>query len=320
MTKTKHLLEQSSLAADSANADGTWKIRVINEGRGSSGVYTRELLEAYHGAFDDVLSYNNHPVGDDGISSRNFLDIVGRVEGSTWVEEAEDGTLGVYANWRPDDDFKRKLEQYRDKLGLSIFIEGDGREDANGDFLVESFNSEDAFRSLDVVIAAGRGGRFEESLKKIYSPRIRVAESSQPGAASAQDPNTKDQHMTPEQFAELQASIKAALVEAVKTIAEAKADEQKQDQTLEEALAAYAETVKLIDAADLTDIQKESLKARASKGEDITQALESEKALKAEIAKSLQAEAQTTTTQYGTGRTLGESAASYSGPTAWGHK
>ena len=42
---TKHLLEAASLVGDTANADGTWKVRLISEGRGSSGVYTAALLE-----------------------------------------------------------------------------------------------------------------------------------------------------------------------------------------------------------------------------------------------------------------------------------
>lgn len=311
---TKHLLESADLLAPADNGDGTWKVRLIAEGQGSSGYYSRDLLEAYHGAFDDALSFITHPVGSP--QERNFTQIVGRVLGETWVEEDDEGLLGVYAHYKPDASYKQKLEDYKDRLGLSIFIEGDGSEDASGKFLVESFNGDDPYKSVDVVIAAGARGRFEESmLPKIYSERIRAIERAQPGAASAQDPNTKDMHMTPEQLTELKEFLSAAIVESVKTIAEAKAEKDESKQTLEEALAAYAETVKLIDAADLTDIQAESLKARAAKGEDITSALEEQKALKDAITKSVQAEAQTTS-RYG--RTLGESA-DYSGPTAWGN-
>lgn len=311
---TKHLLESADLLAPTENGDGTWKVRLISEGQGSSGYYSRSLLESYHTALDDVLSFEVHP--DKGPEHRTFKQIVGRVVGETWLEEDDEGNLGVYGNYRPDEDLKPKLERYKDRLGLSIFIEGDGSEDANGNFLVESFNGDDPYRSVDVVIAAGRGGRFEESLKKIYSDR--VSEDAKPGAASAQDPRTKEAHMTPEQLNELTESIKAAIVESFKTLAEAKATNDKQDQTLEEALAAYAETVKLIDEADLLPSQTESLKARAAKGEDVSAAIAEAKALKDEAVKIATESAKPATTQYGTGRTLGESAASYAGPTAWG--
>jgi len=149
---TRNIVEAASLVSAPADGD-TWKVRLINEGRGSSGVYSAELLENYGHAFNNSISFLNHPA--DGPEARNFTEIVGRVVGNTWTERDSDGTLGVYANWEPDEDYKRKLEKYRENLGLSIYISGSGSEDDKGDFLVESFDAEDPFRSVDVVIAAG---------------------------------------------------------------------------------------------------------------------------------------------------------------------
>lgn len=312
----KHLLESADLVSDSANADGTWKVRLISEGRGSSGTYSAALLEDYHTAFDNVLSFEVHP--EKGPEHRTFKQIVGRVVGETWIEKDENGHVGIYGNYLPDEDLRPKLERYKDRLGLSIFIEGDGKEGANGEFLVESFNGEDPYRSVDVVIAAGRGGRFEESLRKIYTDRVAEdAAGSQPGAeASAQD-ITKEQHMTPEQFTELQETLKAAIVESMKTIAEAKVEKDEHEITLEEAVAAYAEQVKAIDEADLLPTQAESLKAKAAKGEDIADALEEAKKIRDEARAAVQT---VESFNQPRGRVLGESQTSFAGPTAWGHR
>src|SRR5690606_37375628 len=170
--KNVNLIEAGTVLSENPSEDGTWRVRLINEGQGSSGYYAAELLETYHHAFDNVISFLNHPVSGpetrnfteiagrvevSGPETRNFTEIAGRVVGETWLDTAEDGTLGVYANWRPDPDYKAKLETYKDSLGLSIYISGAG-EDRDGVFHVTEFDTEDPFRSVDVVIAAGRGG------------------------------------------------------------------------------------------------------------------------------------------------------------------
>ena len=105
----RHLLEAASLVSESASEDGTWKVRVISEGKGSSGVYTASLLENHHKAFDNVLSFKNHPTGWEGPQSRDFTMIAGEVVGETWVEKDERGLTAVYANYRPDPEYADKI-------------------------------------------------------------------------------------------------------------------------------------------------------------------------------------------------------------------
>lgn len=306
---TKHLLESTKITAPTVNADGTWKVRLISEGRGSSGVYSADLLESYHTVFDNSLSFTTHPEKGDP-TSRNFTQIVGRVVGETWIEKDEAGLVGVYANYKPDPAYKERLEEYKDVLGLSIFIEGDGREAENGDFLVESFNGDDPYKSVDVVIAAGRGGRFEESLRKMYIDRLEESADDKTGAASAQDPNQKEQHMTPEQLEQLIESVTAAVTAK---LPEASAEDKQEKLTVEQAIAAYDEKIQAIDDANLLKSQAESLRKRAAAGEDITEALEEAKKIRDEAAAAVQAESKSVVVG---GRTLGESAG-YEGATAW---
>lgn len=309
----KHLLESAELLSQTVNADGTWRVRLISEGVGSTGVYSRELLERHFGAFDGSLSFTNHPMI--APQERDFTKIVGRVQGETWIEEDEDGNLGVYANYLPDPDYKPRLEMYKDKLGLSIFIEGEGSEDVNGNFLVESFNGDDPYKSVDVVIAAGRGGRFEESLQKTYTQRIESLGVQKPGATSAQDQTKDTETMTPEQLEELKNHMSALVAAKFDSLAEAKEEENVEQISVEEALVAYAEKLTAIDEADLFAKQAEALKARAAKGEDITEALEEAKTIRDEAKAAAVAESQN---QSG-GRVLGESTG-FAGATAWGNR
>lgn len=281
---TRNLVEAASLVQAPSDGD-TWKVRLINEGRGSSGVYSAQLLENYGHAFNGAISFLNHPTG--GPETRNFTEIVGRVIGETWTERAEDGTLGVYANWEPDEDHRRKLEKYKESLGLSIYISGDGSEDENGDFLVESFDDSDPFRSVDVVIAAGRGGRFEltESVKKMYESRR--SESNEPTVTSAVD-EKKDIKM--ENLEKVVAAVEAltaqvsALV-AKENAAQAEAIQAEADEKAVEArVGAYDAAVDAIEAAELPADAAKTLRAEARKGVDVAPLIEFAKTVKTATA------------------------------------
>lgn len=274
---TRNLVEAAALVTAPSEGD-TWKVRLINEGRGSSGVYSAHLLETYGHAFNNAVSFLNHPIG--GPETRNFTELVGRVVGETWTERGEDGTLGVYANWEPDPDHREKLSRYKENLGLSIYISGTGSEDENGDFLVESLDAEDPFRSVDVVMAAGRGGRFEltESVKKMYESRR--SESNEPTVTSAVD---KEKEI---KMDELKAAIEAlttqvsALV-AKENAAQAEAIQAEADEkAVDEALASYDAAVDAIEAAELPADAAKSLRAEARKGVDVAPLIEFAKTVK----------------------------------------
>lgn len=275
---TKNLIESGAVLSESEGDDGTWRVRLINEGKGSSGYYSAELLESYKHAFDNSISFLNHPSA--GPEARNFTEIAGRVIGETWTERAEDGTLGVYANWMPDPDHKRKLETYKDRLGLSIYISGSGESAEDGTFRVTEFDAEDPFRSVDVVIAAGRGGRFEitESMKQMYESRR--SDSIEPGVTSAQEERKLEMEKdVEERFTALETLLTSLVAkdEAVK----AEAVQAEADKTaVAEALASYAAAVKAIDEAELPAKVVESLRAAALEGTDVAPLIEQAKAIK----------------------------------------
>jgi len=283
---TKNLLESATLVESPQS--GTWKVRLISEGKGSSGIYPPEMLEKYHSAFNNVLSFENHPGWMDGPESRNFTQIVGRVQGETWIDKDERGKVGIYANWDPDPEHRERLARYKDNLGLSIYIEGDGHINEDGEYVVDFLNGEDAFRSVDVVIAAGRGGRFEESqMQQIYAQRR--AESDKTGV-EASAPDGKE-HKMDEKIEALTAQVTAlassveTLVTAAKTKAEEAAQVEADEKVVEERIATYEANLAAIESVreSLLPSQVKHLLAEAKNAADMTALIEQAKTLADEL-------------------------------------
>lgn len=280
----KHLLEAASLVSESASEDGTWKVRLISEGRGSSGIYTRELLENHHHAFDDVLSFKNHPGMWDGPQSRDFTMIAGEVVGGTWIESDERGLTAVYGNWLPDPEYRDKLERYKSKLGLSIYIEGSGYENEDGDFVVDWFNPEDPYASLDVVVAPGARGKFMESMRQVYSARA----ENKPSTTEVQENRNKKMEEKLDKAIELLTTLVANEAEKAAEAAQVEADAEAAREAAEKAVSAYAEAVKAVDEAELFESQREAILARASEGADVADLVAEAKKVKEEALAHVQ--------------------------------
>lgn len=286
MTK-RHLLEAASLAATKPSEDGSWAVRLISEGRGSSGIYTRELLENYYHVFDDVLSFVNHPSGSP--TDRNFTEIAGRIKkGSVKFTVEEDGTGAIYGDYLPDPQYAEKLERYRDKLGLSIFISGSGYvEESTGDFMVESFEDDDPFKSVDIVHAPGRGGRFLESMTPIYSARV---EEEKPTVTVAEEKRNKKMEL--EEKVDKALGILASLVAEKAEKAVETAQVEADAEAAKTAVEHYAAAVKAVDAAELFEEQRGEILAVASEGKDVTSLIESAKRVKEAAIKAVTESAQ----------------------------
>lgn len=276
---TKHLLEAATLASESASEDGTWRVKVISEGKGSSGIYTAELLENHHHAFDDLLSFKNHPTGWDGPETRDFTMISGEVVGETWVDTDETGRKAVFANYLPDPEYKDKIERYKSKLGLSIYIEGSGFENDNGEFVVDWFNPEDPYASLDVVIAPGARGKFLESAKRAYES-VNPDPEEKPSVTAAQEERKLEMEKDVQDAFDALRALIAPLVTEKQTAQEAAAQVAADEKVVEERLDAYDAAVEAIEAAELPADAAKSLRAEARKGTDVAPLIEFAKSVK----------------------------------------
>lgn len=157
MTTVK-ITESSKLGTQ--REDGAYKVRIINEGVGSSGVYSAKVLEENAHVFDNAPSYMNHVDN----ASRDVDTLAGKIVGEVFTEQGEDG-LGVYGYYKPREKYRDLFDDFRDVIGLSISTDGTAVAGEDGVPVIESLEKT-PFTSVDVVTAAGRGGRFEESLKE----------------------------------------------------------------------------------------------------------------------------------------------------------
>lgn len=282
---SKHLLEAATLASTEPSADGSWTVRLISEGRGSSGVYTRSLLENYFHAFEDVLSFLNHPV--EGPHERNFTEIAGRIKNARFQEDSE-GKAAIFGDYYPDEQYAEKLGKYRDKLGLSIYISGTGSvEESTGDFIVESFDEDDPFKSVDVVIAPGARGKFMESMREVYSARV---EEEKPTTTAVEDERNKKMELEAkvDKALDLLATLIADKAEKSVEAAQVSADAE----AVKTAVEHYAAAVKAVDAAELFESQREAILAQAAEGKDVSELIESAKVVREEAVKAVQETAQ----------------------------
>lgn len=263
MTKLK-LYEAGSIIGEAEN--GHKLVRVISEGQGSSGYYSRELLQEFAEVFSDSLSFMDHPIDPNKPHLRSTKDVAGEIVGNTWYEE-KDGIGAIYGYYSPNPAHADFLERYGKKLGLSVFIAGEGRKDKSGKIVVESFDGADPYKSVDVVVAAGRGGRFEEHLNN-------------PDAASVQE--TRKETMEIEELAvkvEALATAVASLVEHKQTEAKAELTAEASAKIAESAVSNFAGAVKAIEDAKLFKAQSDALVEKAKSGADITADIEAAKAL-----------------------------------------
>lgn len=292
---------QESVKLAPKKADGTYPIVIITEGEGSSGVYRDHLFAegASEHVFENVPSFLDHPIDPSKPHMRSVNSIGGRVSG---VHVGEDGgKRALLGNFKPRKEYTEFVEEFADVLGISIFCGADGELLEDGRLDVSEFNGSDPYRSVDIVVAAGRGGRFkraEESLRVIESS-LGLAGGTKPGATAA--PGEKESNMEIKDLAERFDAFAKTLEPVVAFVAEQKAAadaavaeaEAKATAATEEkdaAIESYAAAVKAVSEAKLLPSQKDEILAAAKAGKDVAPLIESAKKVAVEAQEAIAGE------------------------------
>lgn len=287
---TKHLVERGTLESHADN-EGVFRIKIITEGKGSSGVYSAELLEQYGEVFANRAMHMNHPRDPERPWERDILGIAARTS-EVEVGTDEEGRRALYTNAKVRKEYRDFVAEYADLIGVSIYASGEGREE-NGEYIVESFDGSDPYTSVDFVVAAGRGGRVERMLENYRQIEASVGSPTGDGAATA---STEDKKMG-NHMDELKALIETlakrmddkftaleAKVDSVVTLSEQAATEatERADafDVVEELSAAVAE-------AKLPEEGRKRVIESVKAGKSIAEAVAGEKAYVESIRKSL---------------------------------
>lgn len=163
----KHKLTEQGRIVEAAGSDASvFDVTIITEGEGSTGFYSREMLEANSGAFPKgTKSFIDHPKDPGKPWERSLTNIAGKfVDDARFV--VEDGVGMLKSRLKVDSRWQQFVEDYKDVIGLSIYISAFGEmDDETGKVVVEGFDSSDPYASVDLVVAAGRGGRFDNAVE-----------------------------------------------------------------------------------------------------------------------------------------------------------
>jgi hypothetical protein len=239
--------------------------------------------------------FANHPTEQESYErpERDVTKIVGKTLSDAFYE---DGAL--YADVYFSEAFATHVDEFKDTLGMSIYASGKSEvqelDGYAGPVLTEFYA--DPFNSVDVVTVPGAGGAILERLTESYKRAVSVGE---PEVALTDGDNEKgnivDENAILEAIANLDSKVQTlldAMMEEVK--ADADADAVATD--VEARIEAYDAAVSAIEAADLLPSQVASLRESAKRGEDVTSAIESAKAIALEAREVFAAKADATET------------------------
>jgi len=162
---TVKLIETSKGVAPADSAKGIYDVTLITAGQGSSGYYSEDVLEANAGVFKAGMpSFFNHLSEGQEPHERDVTKLAGKlVEDARWVKE--ESALKARVQFRKEHlEF---IDTFKDVIGMSIFASGtasEGEVDGRKTYIVESFE-ESPYNSVDVVVAAGRGGKINHMVE-----------------------------------------------------------------------------------------------------------------------------------------------------------
>lgn len=200
---SKQLLTESVKGLPAPRAAGVYRVRIIqSDVAGSSGFYSRDVLESYGAAAfpAKTLSHVDHPTLDqrEQRPEGSLLTLGGYTVGEP-ILEAD----GLYVDMKFAGKALEIVENFGDVIGLSIRAQGDIEEAERDGVTIREVKAiyPSPLNSIDLVTIPGAGGKIVEALQES------LKESEAPSA----DPERK---ATPMEIAELAGKVDA-LTEAL---------------------------------------------------------------------------------------------------------
>ena len=282
-----------------AGTSGKYRIRIMDAGVGSSGLYQKPVLERDgKAAFPaGTKIFVNHPTESE--EWEQPARDVNKIVGKTLTDAVyEDGAL--YCDIKVIDSFVPIIEEFKDILGMSIYAYVESEFETVGDYtgtvitsLIPAGNPN--MHSIDVVTAAGRNGAILERITESFKRQAQES-GNKPTATSAEE-HEEQEHEEREgatvtkEILEAIAAVESKLNAKIDTILATKTQEAQAEVDADAIAEAKKEAVEQFDAqadliakADLLPAQESALKSALKRGEDITDRLEEAKTVAKEAA------------------------------------
>lgn len=204
-----------SVSFDAKPGKNKWRVKVIEQGWGSSGYYGRDVLQEYGPSVfaKGTKVFMNHPSASEDADrpERDVHELAGKLTSDAVFSED-----GLYADIEFYSHYAPIIAEMAEDIGLSIRAFGEakiGEADGREGPIIESLIA-DPLTSVDVVTVAGAGGRFVsllESYKRNDEVTTVVAESESEGNGMS---------ISKEEFEAAVEDLKAAFVEAISPLRE----------------------------------------------------------------------------------------------------
>lgn len=261
-----------------ADAAGTIPVKIIDPGWGSSGYYSREVLQAAANSrvyCAGLQMYWNHPSKSDEKErpERDLRDLAGVLtEDARWDEQGAKGP-GLYSRAKVFSAYRDAVAEMGPYIGLSHYVWGESKtgeaEGKKGDIITRIV----AARSVDFVTVPGRGGAIAEAFRAARPPEP-TDEQKAAGESSMGEPTPK---LTLESLRKDHPEIIEAVrkeIENSAAVKEAQAQQEKKLAETEKALGeAKAENARLKEAQLLVEARTfVEAKVKDAKIPDLTKA------------------------------------------------
>ena len=238
---------------------GTIPIKIIDPGWGSSGYYSREVLQQAVNArvyAAGTQMFWNHPSKTDEKDrpERDLRDLAGVLTEDAWWDEHGPKGPGVYARAKVFSPYRDAVAEMGPYIGLSHYVWGESKtgeaEGKKGDIITRIV----AARSVDFVTVPGRGGAIAEAFR---AARPQVPTDEQKTAGDCSMGETTTPRLTLESLRKEHPEIIEALwteFENSAAMKEAQAQQEKKLAETEKALEeAKAENARLKEALLLVE-------------------------------------------------------------------
>lgn len=270
---TKQLAIRESVTEAPVKRGNRWRVIVARPGQGSSGNYSEEMFrrDAHHIIAPGGQMFINH---DDTRNPKDMLAVY--PEGSYW-DESEKAVVAeaeVFSHW---EAFVNEVGPH---CGVSLYALGESDENGNVTAIIP-----DRLNGADLVARPGLVG--SGLAEKLYESAIAGAEKTTTTAVEENGNEMELEEKVDALAAKIDALTSALVAENGKKAEEA-AQIEADAKAVASAVEAYDAAVKAVDEADLLAPQREALLESAKRGEDITSAIESAKAVKAAALEAVQ--------------------------------
>lgn len=292
MTNKKINLTESGSGGGKLTGN-VWRVRIIQTGQGSSGIYTESVLRQYGPAafpkgtrvFFNHMTENeewDRPAGD-----------VTKIAGKLRTDPVYEGD-GLYGEIEFGESALPIVRDFHDVIGLSIRAGGWSDEDGVIQEIVPS-----KLNSVDLVTEPGAGGRLIELMESFRESAKIETINGEPSGSSEE---SERKPMNEQEIKALAEALAAAIKPEFTALTEAlapKAPEKEDEDTVD--FAAVTESAL---AADLGKSSRERVVKAVREGAKVDEAIAAEKTLREEFL----AEAKTDDVARGNVTTVGATA------------